>query len=294
VVLEEKGYWQDAGQHVIQRVSLAMFGRVADTWEDLLASFKKVAHDPTVVVHPVMKTMLGRLYEVLEQRPDGMYGVFCPDGHFRYFPPGCVALAGVDAEAPPSTIATQHKEANGEQGPSSVLAPPSAPASPPASPKAAIVPPPPLPPQGPPATSPPEKPPGASIALDCWCKPAETEREQIERVVSHYVELLRSQGVVMPDNIGLISQCNESITKHRRCWVYRFGSRRLHFAARDQNDGRLLLVVHCGGGFMDFIDFARRHGGLEQIKLEKSKQQLQGRVNVNRVLRGKNIQVSVQ
>eukprot|EP00929_Paragymnodinium_shiwhaense_P000695 TRINITY_DN100929_c0_g1_i1.p1 TRINITY_DN100929_c0_g1~~TRINITY_DN100929_c0_g1_i1.p1 ORF type:complete len:450 (+),score=29.54 TRINITY_DN100929_c0_g1_i1:38-1351(+) len=94
VVLEEKGYWQDAGKYVIERVSLALFGTLVETWEDLVASFDKIAHDPAVVVHPVMESMLGRTYEIIERRPDGMYGVCCPDGYLRYFPPGCVSLAG--------------------------------------------------------------------------------------------------------------------------------------------------------------------------------------------------------
>jgi len=109
------------------------------------------------------------------------------------------------------------------------------------------------------------------LVLECWSVPQETDMEQIQRVVAHFVALLEGEGVELPENIRLIAPCREA--SHQRCFVYRFGTRRLHFAARSTDDTRLALVVRCGGGFMDILDFARRHGGLEKLRLHR---QLQG------------------
>merc|ERR1719313_1751049 len=104
-----------------------------------------------------------------------------------------------------------------------------------------------------------------ALTLECWSIPQETDLEQIQRVVEHFLAILEEQGVVVPDNIRLVAPCREA--SHQRCFVYRFGTRRLHFAARAADDNRLALVVRCGGGFMDFLDFARRHGGLEKLRM---------------------------
>jgi len=77
-----------------------------------------------------------------------------------------------------------------------------------------------------------------------------------------------------------------------RCFVYGFGTRRLHLAARSTDDGRLVLVVRCGGGFMDFLDFARRHGGLERLRLQRQVGALgAGRVCLTSVLAEGHVQI---
>merc|ERR1711924_525200 len=71
--------------------------------------------------------------------------------------------------------------------------------------------------------------------------------------------------------------------QHANCYVYRFGTRRLH--VQDQG-GRLSIVVRCGGGFLDFATFAQRHGRIEQLKLHP-RSDLQGSqtLRFNSVLR---------
>jgi len=105
------------------------------------------------------------------------------------------------------------------------------------------------------------------LLLECWSVATESDIEQTQRVVAHFIALLEREGVALPENIRLVAPCRES--SHQRCFVYRFGTRRLHLAARSTDDGRLVLVVRCGGGFMDFLDFARRHGGLEKLRLKR-------------------------
>eukprot|EP00812_Abedinium_dasypus_P012547 NODE_6059_length_532_cov_173.964361.p2 GENE.NODE_6059_length_532_cov_173.964361~~NODE_6059_length_532_cov_173.964361.p2 ORF type:complete len:128 (-),score=22.93 NODE_6059_length_532_cov_173.964361:131-514(-) len=70
----------------------------------------------------------------------------------------------------------------------------------------------------------------------------------------------------LPSNVRRIEVCKEP--QHPTCYVYRFGTRRLHINLRhDADTGRIHLVVRCGGGFVDFVVFAKRHGGLEQLKV---------------------------
>merc|ERR1712151_10129 len=237
---------------------------------------------------PVMKKMLGAFLEVIEERTDGMIGLLCPDGYLRFFPPA------VQVFPEPSQETSAMEPTNSTEQASLPLSNSTADHTPDralsAEPPAAVQPmgsaedvaPPPMPMEIPVARG---------IVMDCWSQPSESDLAQIERVVAHFVQLMRDQGAPLPDNIKLISQCREAA--HKRCFVYRFGTRRLHFAARESEDGRLLLVVRCGGGFMDFVEFARRHGGLEEVKLRKQLE-ASGVVRVNRVLRGSSIKVSQQ
>jgi len=80
-----------------------------------------------------------------------------------------------------------------------------------------------------------------------------------------FVQALQSAGVVMPENIRCLDQCASK--QHPGCFQYVFGTRRALMATRMTGEGRLLLVVRCGGGFLDFVEFARRHGSLEQLSL---------------------------
>merc|ERR1711953_1262921 len=85
--------------------------------------------------------------------------------------------------------------------------------------------------------------------------------------VMFFLERLRESGVTLPENIQRLEPCAEA--QHPDCYIYSFGTRRLHIATREGDDGRLSLVVRCGGGFLDFIEFAKRHGKLEQLKLQR-------------------------
>merc|ERR1719461_221779 len=89
----------------------------------------------------------------------------------------------------------------------------------------------------------------------------------MERVMATFVEQLQTAGVVLPGNIQRIEECADP--RHPACYVYSFGTRRMHVAARVTDSGRLLLVVRCGGGFIDFVEFVRRHGSLEHLRLER-------------------------
>merc|ERR1712118_116140 len=88
-----------------------------------------------------------------------------------------------------------------------------------------------------------------------------------------FIDQLRAAGVALPDNIRRIGNCEDQ--SHANCFIYSFGTRRLHISVREADAGRLLLVVRCGGGFVDFAEFAMRHGSLEQLKLQR--EEVQGR-----------------
>jgi len=283
----EIGYWQVLGEHVIQHVSVGRWCKLVDSWEFMEASFAQNATDPTVAIHPVMRKMLGSMHEVIEERADGMIGLLCPDGFLRFFPPAVQALP---EEPTPEMSAPECSDM--DHG--ALAAPPAYPrenhvetvnstelaaARPVATACDAV------------RESQEVQAIARGVVLDCWSEPSESELQKIERVVAHFVQLMHQQGVALPQNINMVSQCKEA--SHKRCFVYRFGTRRLHFAARTMDDGRLLLVVRCGGGFMDFVEFARRHGGLEEIKLRKQLEAT-GVVRINRVLKGGSIQASQQ
>jgi len=203
--------------------------------------------------------MLGVAYEVIEEfRTDDdlqLVGLLCPDGVMRYFPPKTQvvyeetptpdpdlasppahALAPVAVPAPAPVPETAAESVEQMPGPR--------PAANGASPRGHELP---------------------ALTVECWALADETDIAQIERVVRHFVGLLEAEGALLPDNIHFIAPCREAA--HQRCFVYRFGTRRLHFAARPTDDGRLTLVVRCGGGFMDFMDFVRRNGAVERMRL---------------------------
>merc|ERR1712146_769955 len=80
------------------------------------------------------------------------------------------------------------------------------------------------------------------------------------------IRQLEDAGVELPPNIQLVEKCREQ--DHGGCFVYRFGTRRLHVTTQAVEDGRLLLVVRCGGGFADFAEFAKRHARSEKVELQ--------------------------
>merc|ERR1712014_462691 len=97
--------------------------------------------------------------------------------------------------------------------------------------------------------------------------PAETLRERVERAMAFNIGQLVAAGVELPPNIQLVDKCHEK--QHGGCFVYRFGTRRLHVTTQAVEDGRLFLVVRCGGGFADFGEFAKRHARSEIAKLQQ-------------------------
>merc|ERR1719401_3250191 len=84
--------------------------------------------------------------------------------------------------------------------------------------------------------------------------------------MSAYMEHFIAAGVVVPENFQRVGQCG-SRRDPQPCFIYRFGTRRLHLNIREGEGGRLCLVVRCGGGFLDFAEFARKNGSAEQLKM---------------------------
>jgi len=105
------------------------------------------------------------------------------------------------------------------------------------------------------------------LSVVCWALPGETELGRLDRVVRVLLEKLGEAGMTVPSNFGRLDNCSEP--QHESCFTYSFGSRRLHISTREGAGGRLTLVVRCGGGFLDFIEFVRRNGAMEQLKLER-------------------------
>lgn len=110
---------------------------------------------------------------------------------------------------------------------------------------------------------------GGALAVECWSLPGENDVERVEWAMSTFIEHLAEHGVVIPDNVSRIAQCGSK--QHSSCYVYRFGTRRLHVGVQEGLDGRLALVVRCGGGFMDSAKLARRNGRIEQIRMNQTK-----------------------
>merc|ERR1712217_701033 len=90
---------------------------------------------------------------------------------------------------------------------------------------------------------------------------------RLDRVVGILLEQLQFAGVTMPENFRRLETCKEP--QHGNCYTYSFGTRRLHITTREAMGGRLTLVVRCGGGFLDFVEFVRRNGSLEQLRLQR-------------------------
>jgi len=109
--------------------------------------------------------------------------------------------------------------------------------------------------------------PSTALTIECWTLPeSESELQRMDRVMTTFLEALEKHGVVMPSNIRRLEACGE---RHPGCFVYEFGTRRVHIATRDGEGGRITLVVRVGGGFLDFVQFVQRFGSLESVKLER-------------------------
>ena len=111
-----------------------------------------------------------------------------------------------------------------------------------------------------------------AFTIQCWSLPGESDLARIERVTAIFVEQLIAAGIVIPENFERVGRCGAR-TDPQPCYIYRFGSRRLHISIREAEGGKLCLVVRCGGGFLDFAEFARKNGSLEQVKLLKLQRQ---------------------
>jgi len=107
----------------------------------------------------------------------------------------------------------------------------------------------------------------AGLSVECWALPSETEVARLDRVVGLFLEKMQEAGAVVPTNFQRVEQCGEP--QHDRCYTYSFGTRRLHISTREGEGGRLSLVVRCGGGFLDFIEFVRRNGAIEELRLQR-------------------------
>jgi len=108
---------------------------------------------------------------------------------------------------------------------------------------------------------------GSGLTVECWTIPGEADVERMDRVVALFVDKLAEARIVAPDNILRLEACDEP--QHPNCHLYSFGTRRLHLALREGDGGHLSLVVRTGGGFLDFMEFARKHGAIEQLKLQR-------------------------
>jgi len=111
-------------------------------------------------------------------------------------------------------------------------------------------------------------PPSSGLVIECWSKIGEDKLCQLDRVMAEILFKLQEANVALPSNVGRVATC--SSTEHAACYVYSFGTRRVHISTREGEGGRLTLVVRVGGGFMDFVEFAHRHGFIEHLKLGDS------------------------
>jgi len=238
--------------------------RVVPSESKLVAAFDEIAEDyPEDAIgrgryHPGMCEMLGCVCTVVDVLESGLVGLYSPKGHSVWlFPPGVLEivlpeLEPSEREPTPSEVSTVAEtpvpESEEEEEEEELV--PAESDEEPAQEDVPVVedPPPPLP------------------MTVCMQVPSETLRERVERAMKFNIGHLVDAGVELPGNIQLVGNCKEQ--QHGGCFVYRFGTRRLHVTTQAVDDGRLLLVVRCGGGFADFAEFARRHARSENAKLQ--------------------------
>jgi len=271
LIQAQNGRWQVDADGIMRSIKFSegSIAHITPLKHRLVESFSRVK--AKYQYKPKMDFMLGKKYRVIKVNEDGMVGLLSVDGSdggfdnadpgIWWFPPIAAALAVV--EGPNAQITIEKEPPEG-----------SAPAD--AAPEPAPSPPP------PPEDSPQEEEEAAAqanssaegmpmingLAIECWSIPGEADRARVERVVGTFIEALQVAAVALPGNIHQIRQCDA--VQHAGCFVYSFGTRRLHVATRATEAGRLLLVVRCGGGFIDFIEFARRHGNVELLRQQRS------------------------
>mmetsp|Transcript_98899 Transcript_98899/g.176200 ORF Transcript_98899/g.176200 Transcript_98899/m.176200 type:complete len:642 (+) Transcript_98899:33-1958(+) len=281
----EVGCWQFSGAHVLEIILLKLGGlaKVVESKEQLLSSLEPFQGE--YLHHPAMDDMLGYTFRIVEVLPDGMVGLRCLDGVLRYFPPAILAPAD-DGEycvkddeelAIEEPIPTQPRVAIEEPGPTQ-----------PAERSHGERAPSPVRESDAPVRESEAPVRESGVVLECWSKVDESDLERVERAVKEHLEYFSAANIIVPDNLQRVGKCS---AEHKNCFVYRFGSRKIHMSTRVSADGRLSLVVRCGGGFMDFIEFVRRHGSLEQLKLQGP---FQGTARFSSVLSGGRLRVRSQ
>jgi len=267
MVHTEKGRWQADDSGVLQDVwfepgAVALITAVE---QQLIDSFSRVL--PKYEYKAGMQEMLGRTYKVLSVNADGMVGLESYDGSddgIWWFPPYATALVVVDSmnippppPPPPAPLpnAVQYNvlqaadpgisEQHGQAGVSEAeqLAEETGNVTSPAG--------------------------VGNLTISRWSRgmPTDEHLAQVDRAMDSLLDALRQADVVLPNNIRRLQRCR--VEGHSNCLVYSFGTRRVHLATRGTDAGRLDIVVRCGGGYMDFMEFARRHGSLEQLRLQR-------------------------
>jgi len=280
----ETGCWQFDGTHVLELIKLLPGGlaKVVDSKEQLLAAFEPFQGE--YVHHPEMDAMLGYTFRIIEVLPEGVVGLRCCDGVVRYFPPAVLTATDhgeysiIEDEAAPDAchLEEQLTEEPAEEPALEVSVPPV--------PTALLEK---CAPESMENETPAQQVIQSGVVLECWSKVDESDLERVERAVREYMDYMSAASITVPENLQRVGKC---AAEHKNCFVYRFGTRKVHMSTRVAQDGRLSLVVRCGGGFMDFVEFVRRNGSLQQLKLQKQAP-AQGATRFSSVLSGGRLKV---
>eukprot|EP00928_Gymnodinium_smaydae_P042224 TRINITY_DN28461_c0_g1_i1.p1 TRINITY_DN28461_c0_g1~~TRINITY_DN28461_c0_g1_i1.p1 ORF type:complete len:743 (-),score=86.90 TRINITY_DN28461_c0_g1_i1:345-2573(-) len=255
----ENGRWQANDIGVVKPLVIrtGAIARVTPIKRRLMESFDVPSVPSKYTYDPKLDCMLGGEYEVIAISREGMCGVASlegSDGGLWWLPP---LVLKVVKDAPEDANESKSHDVEDTESPSSSQAIPVATAShatvDQASSETACA-----------------TPPVAGIcglAIDCWSIPGEEDRERLDRCLTAFLTALEAAKVQLPGNISRVGDCSDK--QHRGCSVFSFGTRRVHLTTRVTESGRILLVVRCGGGYLDFVEFARRHGSLESLRLER-------------------------
>jgi hypothetical protein len=265
----EEGRWQANEDGVIKSIlfDAGSYAHITPIRQCLIDSFSRVP--PKYAYNPLMDGMLGNTYRILKVNGDGMVGLPSLDGSNHgiwWFPPVAKALAVEEAPPPRVSEARAVEEEPCEEQEPARTSSDSALESEPEPEDAVVVPPPSL----------------DGLAIECWSIAGEDDVSRMERAMLTFVDALRNADVAMPDKIYRIEESKAA--QHSNCFVYRFGSRRIQVATKLTDEGRVLLLVRCGGGFIDFVQFSRRHGSLDKVRLQKTSEGGRDVVRVTSVL----------
>lgn len=260
-VESEEGRWQSDAEGVMQNIGFhrGTVARVTKFREQLIASFSRCPD--AYSYHPGMDEMLDGIYRVLDVNADGMVGLPSPDGSNNgiwWFPSVADAVVVVDEASVVPIEAREVLGASAAESTAEELTTTNAPELSESEPSREA---------SSPEVSAREPMLIGGLAIECWSIAGEEDVVRMERVMATFVEAMEAAQIALPDNIRRIQQC--AAPQHQSCFVYNFGTRRMHVATRVTDAGRLLLVVRCGGGFIDFVEFSRRHGSMEQLRLHK-------------------------
>jgi len=106
------------------------------------------------------------------------------------------------------------------------------------------------------------------LTIECWALPDETDLARLDRIIGMVLDQLREASVPMPTNFQRVGECEEP--QHEKCFVFSFGTRRLHISMREGAGGTVTLAVRVGGGYMDLIEFIHKNGALEQLRWQQA------------------------